>query len=214
MNKLELASNQMGPKCLISFAESLAINKSLILLNLESNEITLNGQNIQGIQALGYMMKYNKTLQTLNLWRCNIGPDGGRLLADALALNDTILFMDIGHNNILMKDQVKIRKKLEENMARHTRIKEDLEMEKRLQERREAERQAIEDQIRKERELKQWLEDEKRKRATKRREQKEAEYLKEKEDERERHIEEMARLQAEKEALEAAAKKGKKKKKK
>ena len=39
------------------------------------------------------MMKYNKTLQTLNLWRCDIGATGGRLLADALDLNDTILFI-------------------------------------------------------------------------------------------------------------------------
>jgi len=53
-------------------------------------------------------LRVNKSLISLNLWRTGINPILGRELANAVEENGTLLFFDIGKNNIDMIDTKRI----------------------------------------------------------------------------------------------------------
>lgn len=48
-------------------------------------------------------MKTNKTLKGINLFKNTIDVDGARAIRDLLMVNETIEFIDIGHNRIRQK---------------------------------------------------------------------------------------------------------------
>ena len=56
-------------------------------------------------------------LKSLNMWRVGAGSHCGNVLAKHIVLNDTILFCDISHNDMDMKDVVKIANHLDNNLA-------------------------------------------------------------------------------------------------
>lgn len=116
LKKLELDNNRLGSKACAAFGESLQSNTSLVYLSLDSNPIA-SDHDISGLNALANSLKVNKTLTSLNLWRTNIPEHGGRILASALEMNDTLLFCDIGHNYISIGDVQSIVQKLDANLA-------------------------------------------------------------------------------------------------
>ena len=63
--------------------------------------------------ALSRVLGTNKTLTSLNLWRCGVQPVGGEELAQGLLANDTLVFLDVGTNNIVGADKRRIVDKLE-----------------------------------------------------------------------------------------------------
>ena len=63
------------------------------------------------------VLRFNKSLTSLNLWRTGVSAHCGNVLADCLEENDSILFLDIGHNPIDMCDQKRIADKLDCNLA-------------------------------------------------------------------------------------------------
>jgi hypothetical protein len=118
IRKLDLDSNLLGPSTCIAFSETLKVNTTLVSLSLDSNPLTdSNGDMLQGLTALAEVLAVNKTLKTLNLWRVGAGSQGGAIIAKNFVKNNTLLFLDVGHNNIDMKDAVKISGQLDKNLA-------------------------------------------------------------------------------------------------
>ena len=116
LKKIELDNNKLGSKACQAFGESLMTNTSLQYLSLDSNQIATY-QDMNGLKALADGIRINTTLTSLNLWRCGINVGGGGILASGIEDNDTLLFCDIGHNNIEMADVKRIVEKLDENLA-------------------------------------------------------------------------------------------------
>jgi hypothetical protein len=118
LKKIELDNNSLGLNSLLAFGESLKVNKSLVYLSLDSNPIFASTtDNSKGITALCDALKSNKTLTSLNLWRTGLRPVDGEMLASALCHNSSLLFLDIGHNNVEMKHARIIADKLDANLA-------------------------------------------------------------------------------------------------
>lgn len=67
MRKLELEGNGLGPKSAAEFGRMLAKNKGLRHLNLESNQLTLGGQEHWGIYQFVEFLSTNNNLLSLNL---------------------------------------------------------------------------------------------------------------------------------------------------
>ena len=116
LKKIELDNNKLGSKACQAFGESLLTNTSLKYLSLDSNSIATY-QDMNGLKALAEALRMNRTLTSLNLWRCGINMGGGNILAGGIEDNDTILFCSIGHNNIEMSDVKRIVDKLDANLA-------------------------------------------------------------------------------------------------
>ena len=118
LKKIELDNNNLGIKSLLAFGESLKSNKSLVYLSLDSNPIFSSTTNdVKGITALCDALRSNTTLTSLNLWRTGLRPIDGELLASALCHSSSLLFLDIGHNNVEMKHARNIADKLDANLA-------------------------------------------------------------------------------------------------
>jgi hypothetical protein len=120
LKKIELDNNKLGSKACQAFGESLLVNTSLKYLSLDSNQIA-SYQDMNGLKALAEGLRTNNTLTSLNLWRCGINIGGGSILAGGIEDNDTILFCDIGHNNIEIGDVKRIVDKLDSNLAAYER---------------------------------------------------------------------------------------------
>jgi hypothetical protein len=115
LKKIELDNNHLGVKTCQAFGESLAKNTSLAYLSLDSNPLG-NESDHTGIKYLSDALKVNKTLTSLNLWRTGISASGGSILASAIEENTTLLFCDIGQNNIQMVDVKRIVNQLDSNL--------------------------------------------------------------------------------------------------
>lgn len=62
-------------------------------------------------------LAHNNTLKSLNMWRVGAGSYGGSVLAKNIVKNASILFCDISHNDIDMKDVVTIASHLDKNLS-------------------------------------------------------------------------------------------------
>jgi hypothetical protein len=116
LKKVELDNNNLGPKSCIAFGESLQTNKTLVYLSLDSNPIC-KGDDTAGMRAITDALKVNRTLTSLNFWRAGIDSVSGGVLANGIEENSTLLFCDIGHNNIDQSNIKRITDKLDANMA-------------------------------------------------------------------------------------------------
>lgn len=67
LRKLELDGNLLGPKSAAEFGKALKVNRSLKLLDLESNQLTVDGQEMWGVYELVEFLDQNKTLLSINL---------------------------------------------------------------------------------------------------------------------------------------------------
>jgi len=211
LKKLELDSNQLAVKTCNAMAESLRTNTTLTLLSLESNPLTKEGKDLGGITKLGDMLKVNKTLTSLNFWRSNIGADGGAVIARAMASNTTLVFLDVGNNNVSQDDMRDIAAMLQRN---HDRALDNQSLAQAEMERQagvEAERKAQADEEQKKEDFAAWMEEQKESRAEERRKEHEEVRMR-REAERAAYEEEMRLVREKKAAEEAAAAKKKKKK--
>ena len=62
LRKLELDGNLLGPRNASEFGIVLIINKPLKLLDLQSNQLTVDGQEMYGVYDLVKFLDQNKTL--------------------------------------------------------------------------------------------------------------------------------------------------------
>lgn len=67
LRKLELEGNALGPKSLAEFGRTLKINTTLKYLDLESNQLTVEGNEPWGFYEFVDFLEHNKTLLSLNL---------------------------------------------------------------------------------------------------------------------------------------------------
>ena len=67
LRKLELEGNSLGPKTALEFGKALKKNKTLKFLNLESNQLTMDGNEMFGIYEIVEALEVNKTLLSLNM---------------------------------------------------------------------------------------------------------------------------------------------------
>lgn len=235
LKKLELDDNNFGARTCSALGESLRINTSLVYLSLDSNPLVVGkdgtpaGVNmnvaeepevydVSGIAALADSLRENKTLTSLNLWRCNISSNGGPCIADAMEYNKTLLFLEIGANQIDMCDAKRVAGCLDSNLAAY----EASERSNRASEAEDAQKEAVRlaavEKAKQDEEMKLWLQKRRDGRAEERRaeeEQKVLEGIQEAEDAAKRLDQERkaAATKAAEDAAKKAAKGDKKKKK-
>ena len=218
--KLELEETRVGVATAQEFGKSLRQNNVLSFLNLENNPLTEGGHNYDGVRDLAAMLPHNRALTSLNLWRTQLGPEGGKLLASKRGIqgNDTLISVGVGCNNVDVLALQHICAKVEANKAAARERNEALKK-RRQAERKEAERKAKRDaEAQRKKEEDAWLVEQAQKRTEARAKAAEEERIRKLEEEarlaEERRLAEEARLAAEEEARRKRKKKKKKKKKK
>lgn len=169
LENVALGSNHLGPLACQTFGESLRSNSTLKTLSLESNSLTCNGKDSSGLRVLAGMLGENKTLTSVNLWRCAIGAEAGAVLARGMESNHSITFLEIGQNGVVMSDQHKIKAALADNFKRFGQQNAICRHEQGIADNVQAEERALQKQLRAERQLREWLEDQKQLRAEERR---------------------------------------------
>jgi len=142
--KLELGENGLGYETCVTMAESLRVNNVLEYLSMESNP--LNAKNgTMSIDAMANIVKYNKSVRYLNLWRCNIGVEGGRMIAEAMRFNDCLICMELGYNfweysdiemikEMLLKNRQSQQTELDKQRALERKENEDMDIIKKQEE--------------------------------------------------------------------------------
>jgi hypothetical protein len=117
LKKLELDNNNLGKLSCIAFSESLAINNTLIYLSLDSNPLCTE-DGIAAFTSFTEALSVNRSLKSLNLWRIGAGVVGGALISRNVLKNPQLLFCDVNHNGMEMKDIVMITNQLDKNLTR------------------------------------------------------------------------------------------------
>ena len=123
LQTLRLGGNPIESEGAVAFADMLATNKCLAILDmrecsiqeegavclaraLENNstlrdfDISNNAIGSEGAVAFGEMLATNKSLADLNMNHCNIQGEGAVCLAKAMEKNSTVSCFDISHNPI------------------------------------------------------------------------------------------------------------------
>lgn len=57
----------------VVYSIGVQMNKTLRHLDVQSNQLTRAGEDLEGMHALCDMLRKNTTLTYLNLWRCELG---------------------------------------------------------------------------------------------------------------------------------------------
>ena len=109
-------------------------------LTMENNLEQAEGRehDYGGLANLAGCFPHNKTLVSLNLWRCNIGKEGGMAFEKALEKNDTLVFLEVGNNGIPADCIQEIAHRLESNMM----CEKDRQSVRRSEEEKQAEKDA------------------------------------------------------------------------
>jgi len=247
IRKLELHENNLGPRTLSALSEAMeSENNTLTYINLDDNPLLLpenhhnhhhhqqqhkdekedistknhGEEDLSGIQALGSCLRKNKSLTVLSLNNCGLNRRCGKILADAIETNDTLIMLntDFSASSMDLADSLRISSKLEKNKySRSVKIQE--QRLQRLAFRKQKEIQdKIDEEKRKAEEEAKWIEKQRVERCEKRKkdaedaERKRLEEEKAKEDERKRK-EEAAKAASKKKGKKKGKKKKKKKKK-
>lgn len=212
--KLELGDNRFGSKTFSEISEALCVNNELKYLSLESNILRTDETRTKAAEALAKMLKQNKGLRYISIWRCSIGKEGGQLISEAFSHNYHLFCFELGFNYWQCSDVNSIKSVLLRNREKQ-KIK--LDEEKRLKdiERKSQLQNEVQQEDNRQRERDEaWLDMQKVIRAEQRRQDMENERKKKEEDiefER-RKREEYLKLTAGKQKLSKKSKKKKKKK--
>lgn len=201
LKKLELCNNSFGSRTCAAFGESLLINDSLVYLSLDSNPLQdVDSEDTSGLKQMADALRTNKTLTSLNLWRTRINAEGGLHLANAMEDNDSLLFMELGKNNINMSEVKRITDKLDINLGAFEAAERARRINAETEAAAEAKVQAEKEKARQAEDMKKWLQQRRQGRAEDRRSKAESRII-------EAQQEAEARKKAELESIKAAAKK-------
>lgn len=121
LKKLELDNNNLGKLTCQAFSESLAINNTLVYLSLDSNPLCTD-DSMAAFTSFAEVLSINTSLKSLNLWRIGAGIVGGAVLSRNILKNSQLLFCDISHNGMEMKDIVLITNQLDKNLMKFEEI--------------------------------------------------------------------------------------------
>ena len=96
IKKLDLDFNHFGALTAEALGKALTENSTLEVLSLESNPITdKDKSNLDGIRRIAEALAVNETLLSLNLWGCGIGAEGGAILRRGVEKNSTLLQLQL-----------------------------------------------------------------------------------------------------------------------
>merc|ERR1712000_680371 len=177
----------------------------------DSNPL-VNPNNIQGFTAFAESLAVNTGLKSLNIWRVGAGQLGGSIFSRHMCNNKQLLFCDVSHNGMDMKDVVKVANQLDSNLAAFEEAERLRRQQQEASEQVEKSRRDKEEGEQKQKELSSWLEERRCQRAESRR-LAEAERLQQAKIEMEQRLKAIAdEKERERKALEEAEAKKKKKK--
>jgi hypothetical protein len=167
--KLDLGNNNFGSKTFCEISEALRNNSVVKYLSLESNHLA-ERERLGASEALANMIKQNKGLKYLSIWKCNLGVEGGQMISESIKDNHMLTCLEIGSNYFHCSD-IKIIK----DFLLRNREQERIELEgiKNFQRMEEEARILFEAKCNQDRKLeidRAWLQDQKEIRAKERRE--------------------------------------------
>jgi hypothetical protein len=76
-------------------------------LNLESNPLCAGGGDLKGVEEFSDMLEHNTTLRSVNLFRCDLGDVGARMVVEGIRKNCSIHTCDIGFTGDTTQDTIK-----------------------------------------------------------------------------------------------------------
>jgi Ran GTPase-activating protein (RanGAP) involved in mRNA processing and transport len=117
LRKLNLEGNCLGPKCAAQFGKALKQNTSLLSLNLESNQLTQDGQECWGIDEFISFLYENKTLISLNIANNSLDTTVGDKLVHATHENTTLIDLNFSFNNFNIEQIRQIQANIKRNKA-------------------------------------------------------------------------------------------------
>ncbi|EGR27530.1 hypothetical protein IMG5_194790 [Ichthyophthirius multifiliis] len=116
LERLELEGNELGPKTCIGLAELLKNNQSLRVLDLEGNNLTNQGKDVAGFEALCESIKENENLLCINFTNCCLNEKCGEFLLSLIYGNENLISLEIDQNVKINIEQVrKIQDKIQAN---------------------------------------------------------------------------------------------------
>jgi hypothetical protein len=100
LRKLELEGNLLGPNSAREFGKALKINKTLLLLDLESNQLASeDGGDPSGVIEFAKALCHNKHLLSLNVAFNQLKEECGKAFEDTLERNLIIIDFEFGFND-------------------------------------------------------------------------------------------------------------------
>lgn len=84
LRKLELEGNLLGMKSAIAFGKALRINEGLKFLDLDSNQLTIDGQDPTGMYEFIEFLDHNTSMLSLNISNNMLDQKCGELLREKL----------------------------------------------------------------------------------------------------------------------------------
>ncbi|OMJ65854.1 hypothetical protein SteCoe_37524 [Stentor coeruleus] len=116
LEKLEMQGNNLGGKTAKVAGEILEVNDTMKYIDLEGNELyDKDLKDISGIVSIAEGIKKNTCLVALNLSNCNLDIQCGKLLADALKVNEVIIHFDYRKNGFDLEIVREINQYLQRN---------------------------------------------------------------------------------------------------
>ena len=104
LRSLQLEGNNLGPKSAKEFGIALRVNNTLRLLDLESNQLTQDGEDLAGIVQFINALQHNKSLTSLNLANNKLEEPIDKEIRSMLEVNSTIIDFEFGFNMFRLQE--------------------------------------------------------------------------------------------------------------
>ena len=104
LRSLQLEGNNLGPKSAKEFGIALRVNNTLRLLDLESNQLTQDGEDLAGIVQFINALQHNKSLTSLNLANNKLEEPIDKEIRSMLEVNTTIIDFEFGFNMFRLQE--------------------------------------------------------------------------------------------------------------
>jgi hypothetical protein len=104
LRSLHLEGNNLGPKSAKEFGIALRVNNTLRLLDLESNQLTQDGEDLAGIVQFINALQHNKSLISLNLANNKLEEPIDKEIRSMLEVNTTIIDFEFGFNSFRLPE--------------------------------------------------------------------------------------------------------------
>lgn len=101
---MELEGNSLSYMTAHVFALALRNNRSLQYLDLESNDLSHEGQKKEGIESMIRALENNTTLLSLNVANNGLEAEVGRQFRDMLKINKTLIDFEFASNQFSIED--------------------------------------------------------------------------------------------------------------
>lgn len=104
LRKLLLEGNMLGPKTAKEIGNALLVNKTLRFLDLESNQLTQDNEDVKGMVVFIESLKQNKSLISLNVANNKLDQDMGKEFKSCLETNQTLIDFEFGFNGFHLNE--------------------------------------------------------------------------------------------------------------